>query len=336
MPKLAIPFNNDFRGILGLVKQFKDKIAEVYFPLPKEVCGSGRIIDTQHTYYNDLMKSFVRNLHDLGVKANLVVNNLSSWHIYESEKKVKLLYDTIDYYIMDIQIDILTTTNPVIAQEFHRDVAVHGSTNLFVNTIHKAQYLKDLKFRGICIDRDKNRDVEFIKAVKQLGLETKVLVNEGCIPFCMSRITHFDALSPGYSTQPSSSYHEKILNTSCRFLYIKHPELLIKTPIIRPEDLSYYDMVDVVKISGRTLPTNIIEKMVRAYATGSWNGYLEDTVDNPVYQQSTAELKIRINNKLFPSEFGKVTSSCDFKCQQNRCSLCEKTLELVSSGKRVS
>ena len=147
------------------------------------------------------------------------------------------------------------------------NLLVYASVNCFVKTKLHAKYLAKLDVDIITIDRDINREIENIRHIKkETGKEIQILLNEGCIRDCPFRNTHFNILSH-CDNEHELQFTNLIEGESCTPFLKQNRRYFFQIPFVRPEDLSRYEgVVDIFKLTTRTLDTKRIELQLLAYA----------------------------------------------------------------------
>lgn len=334
MPRkqLSIPFNGDFFGITQLLKEFAPFIAEIYLPINPLAIGSGRVYSGPLDYYDAMVGKLIQIAHQFDIQVAVLVNPLSFREVLGRTQTTQRLFHTIEYYFYTLEADKLVTTSPVVARQFAKIVPTALAVNFFVNSYDKLRYAEDLGVQEVCVDRDKNRDLEFLRNLKaHFRFQIKVIVNEGCIPDCCFRIAHFDLLSEHHQEKldRGANYDDELTFSGCRSMYIKFPDLFIRSPFIRPEDLPVYEpFVDIFKISGRSRPTDHIRRFIKAYVDRSWVGGLEEIVENPMYNLALKHLNLTLDNTAFPRDFIHRVTTCRRECFS--CTYCLAVFDRVA------
>lgn len=143
-----------------------------------------------------------------------------------------------------------------------------GSTVMNWRSIPQLRILRPY-FDRVCIATDCNRDLAFLAFANQ-EIELEILVNELCLYSCPFRTLHYIQESQGLVSDFPISV--------CWHWFTSHPAEIIKARWVRPEDLFEYEHLGIrfFKISGRTISTERILKIVRAYALRRHEGNLLD------------------------------------------------------------
>jgi len=219
------------------------------------------------------------------------------------------------------------------------------SINCEIDSIEKLnQYMSHLDAikaglvpEKIILDRSLNRKLgklgDLCSYVRDRYPEMKVelLANEGCLLHCPFKVNHDINISCSsntseewlmYSSLMSSKYGDidsDNLNESCLQIWADHPEDIIKTPFIRPEDQDRYSgMADIIKISGKMIDTQILLKILHQYINKKSITNLIEILDAPSSLKDTYYLK----GFDFPVDFIEKVGNCDKDCLS--CSYCNK------------
>jgi hypothetical protein len=89
------------------------------------------------------------------------------------------------------------------------------------------------------------------------------------------------------------------MQNACISIYRKEPWRFFKIPFVRPENLEEYDFVDEFKLSTRTLKTEVIVEIMKAYIGRSFDGNLVELLDT-----HGMKLIVRsVENKKIPPDF---------------------------------
>jgi collagenase-like PrtC family protease len=204
-------------------------------------CDSIHIADEEHM--KDVVK-YVYNLYQKGLKAVSVANALY----------LPLLKDMCP------------------------NLEIISSINCYVKTVEHAIHLKNAGFDIITIDRDINYDLEIIKNIKgATGLKIQILLNEGCLDNCPYRQLHFNLNSHQVPVKDAQFF----IQNACLPVFDKHPEKVLSSPVIRPEDVyNYYDLVDYFKISSRNYTIDDIDIVLQGYINEEYKGNFLDLISS--------------------------------------------------------
>lgn len=266
--KYSIGYNND-PFFLELAKEFKDYVSELYFPVPKQIMGTGRAI-SQSKGYNLEIKKIIKLCTESGIESNLLLNPTCEGKNTGNKNHA----DKLIIYLKTLSkmgLSSVTVANPIHISRIKNEVPnllIHSSVNNFVKTVEHAMYLKELGVDVITIDRDINRDIGLIKEIKnKTGLKIKILLNEGCLKNCPYRVSHFNMISHG----DDNDYFDEL---SCKNIYNINLHKALSIPFIRPEDVNHYGFADYLKLSTRSMQSKKAGFVLAAYLAQKYNGDL--------------------------------------------------------------
>ena len=315
--KLSVPYT---RGISSLIEKYSEHIDDVYFN--DGVLLSARPKTDTIGYTLSLYKE-LKKLREMGIKTNYVLN--SPFINKPTEKFMKEPHETFSHLesIKDM-FDIITINNMFILldgriSEIFKDKEFKNSVNNHIDNLYKLKELTKIRhFHYINVDRSLNRNKSLLNAIcreiSSIGSKSVVLVNEGC---------HFNCLVK-HECDLSLSDQNQALTFDCYDYYLKDkPENLLKSPII------FYDTAkdincDILKISGRDMPLEIIESRIRHYIFGD-DILIRDLIDKPIYENDLAfDL---LYSDLLNAGFINKVNDCKNHC--HICDYCDKIKEIL-------
>ena len=326
LPKYSVGYNFDFQEFFKVIKKYKAHIDSVYFPPPKNIIGSGRIIDESYNYNNELI-GIINECKKLKITPFLLLNSTTV-----SVSQIKKIVEYIKILNEKHGLKHVTVTDPYLIIQLKKSIPslfIEASTLCRVKNVFEAKYFKELGVSRITSDREIIRDINSLKHVKSI-LPIKVLANEACMKNCIYKYSHYNMLSQNKLDEPFFSSAKKIkeirqmhdeMDSMCTISISKYPYKFFQSPFIRPEDIKYYkDVSSVFKLSTRNFETKRIEKTLNAYINQSYDGNLVEIL-NTSYIDKLFEF---IDNKSLDrySFFNKL-STCDDNC--DKCGFC-KTL----------
>jgi len=323
--KLIVPHPGHFLALKEICKEATKDVEEIYMAGTPEVLGSGRV--TLHAPQLDEIEKQTQYLHEKKLKMGIALNPscMGGQHLTSQG------YNIFKWYfgkLNEIGVDSVTVAEPylieMLTKEFP-DMKVVVSTISHVDSAERAKYFEELGAEAITLDTNINRSFEILENIREVvDCELRLLVNEACLYKCPFRYFHFNLFShmTGLGNKPnifSDYYYEK-----CMSFRVRYPELVIKSPWIRPEDLGVYEDlgIDYFKMSGRANTIKWIVDCMKAYSARSYDGNLMDLLDCP------SELRdmFYIPNKDLDGVI-KQWMNCERFC--NRCGFCKATAERV-------
>lgn len=311
--------------------ELKDHIKEVYFPwISTETCRASLIDERGEINWHGqaYLEEDLFMLKNSGIELNLLMNG----NCYGDNAISKYLKNNVYSIIDHIEnicggVDSITTTSPFIAtivKEKYPAIKTRASINMRIGTIKGMDYIKDI-FDGFYIQREHNRDIEYIKEIKKYTDKNNktlhLLANSGCMSYCSAQTFHDNAVSHEKGILERSNVTDFEI-AKC-WDYYKNKEnwpSLLQNSWIRPEDLhNYEELFDYVKLATRVnqRPLNTL----RAYISGEFYG---NTLSLLEPNHSKVLGNQYISNSEFPKDFFKYTSTCNKKCHE--CNYCENVL----------
>jgi hypothetical protein len=136
-----------------------------------------------------------------------------------------------------------------------------------VKTKEQIKKLKDLGIKDVTLSQSLNRDTEKIKYFIDKGFNVTLISNQCCIQECPYVMEHYKLLSKGGPKTYKYTIH-------CLANKIVNKEEIIKSPWIRPEDITFYQDLGVTyfKISGRNFPLEWKLRVIKAYSEKHYEG----------------------------------------------------------------
>ncbi len=323
--KLVIPHPGHFLALKEICKEATKEADEIYMAGTPEVLGSGRV--TLHAPSLDEIADQTKYLHGRKLKIGIVLNPscMGGQHLTSQG------YNMFMWYfgkLNDIGVDTVTVAEPYLVEMLTKefpDIKVVLSVIAHVDSPERARFFEELGVDAITLDSNINRSFDILEAIKEaVDCELRLLVNEACLYKCPFRYSHFNLFShmTALGNKPnifSDYYYEK-----CISYRVRHPELVIKSPWIRPEDLEVYENIgiDCFKMSGRANTIQWVTDCMKAYSNRSYDGNLMDLLDCP------SELRdmFYIPNKELDGTI-KQWMNCKKFC--HRCGFCKATAERV-------
>ncbi len=338
--EFSVPYNGDINLIDQLAELRETdgaRIREIFLSGPQEHSGSGRIA---HNGNAEQFGKAVTAMHAAGFRVNLVMNSTCDGVEGYSDEYACYLRDYVEYMVEGLGVEAMTVANPYlmsIVREQAPDVELGASVLADVDCVERAQAFKRLGATVVTPDVNINRDLDMLRRIKnEAGLEVKLMVNEGCLRKCPYRKYHFNAMSHisansaflghGLTLEQFKSQVDVVAGKTffslCGEDLVLDRSQILKSGWVRPEDLGAYEGVSsFFKISGRTRPTHVIIRMVKAYMQQSWDGDLLDIMDSSLRMHSMTT-GARVDNKaLGDARFIEHVMNCGHDCPA--CGFCD-------------
>lgn len=337
--EFSVPYNGD-RALLPQLFELKEhngnRIREIFLSGPREYGSSGRVA---HNGDHEQFAETVQEIHDAGIRVNIVMNSTCQGVEWYSDGRTSYLRDFVTYLVEYLGVEAFTMANPYMMAIVHEVVPsaeLSASVLGDVDCVERARAFVRAGASVVTPDVAINRDLAMLKRIhEQAGLELKVMVNEGCLHKCPYRKYHFNAISHisenaaflghGLSMEEFKAQCNVVAGKTffgmCGVEIAEDHSQILKSGWIRPEDQRRYaDIASFFKISGRTVATKAVLRMVRAYMEESYEGDLMDIMDSSLRVQSLLN-GLSVNNQALGEErFFDHVIGCNRDC--GACGYC--------------
>lgn len=318
---------NEQSSFFDLLEKYKDNISTVYFAAPDYIWPSWRTSKQDLDYDSQILK-LISVCKSFWIWTILTFNATTEWiktwdkdHLIELIKYIKQLYE---YWLESISLTNLLYVKFI--KKSLPNIKIYSSVNCYLKNVEQALYFKKLWVDILTIDRDINRDIDLIKKIKlRSWLKIQLMLNEWCIKNCPFRNTHFNIIASWVESNIENQKKWKynlIERFSCTPLLSENKRMIFRMPIIRPEDLHYFDwLVDYYKLVTRWLETEKIDLFLKAYSEWYYHWNLLDIIDMSIidYQNYVPFID---NDKLTNLWYFKDLQNCPWDC--DTCSNCDK------------
>lgn len=347
---IPVVYDNEY---IEFINSNQENIHSVYFSMPVGRVSDARILSNEINIvnFNIFLNHIPRHIKkyvtlngrytpiDLYSNNNIQNTILNLKILYESGNLSGLIF--VDFYY----ILLLSRIDP----EFINQLELIPSINCYIDSIEKfhtyMKYISPLSITRpskIILDRSLNRNIKKLESIVvgiksyDPDLKIEILANEGCMYQCPFKINHDICISlvndrsvggiiylNGKLTNNDFDFQNINQNYGCLNYLTYNPVDILKSPFIRPEDISKYPFVDIIKLSGKVRPFNYLQKSFTAYNSGKYDKNLLDLLDSV----SIFNEKYYMFNDQFPKDFFERTTSCNKNCQS--CKYCDKVFEKV-------
>lgn len=319
---------------LNMINDYRDHIKEVYFAWPGTASGRnsmGSVHGRKNWNSQYQLEDELINLKKMGIKLNLLFN-ANCYGKYAVSEYLANEVTSIIEHLNDVVggVDSISTTSITIARtvkNLNPEIDIRASVNMKIDSPPAMEMVQGL-FDSFCICRDHQRDPEHLKRLRNWcndnGKKVSMLVNSGCMFSCPGQIFHDNMVAHDAEIDEVKNIPD--WSPFVCWNNLSKPEMrytVLHSTWIRPEDLhQYLPYTDTVKLATRlhTHPRMVLD----AYTSGSFRGNLLDLFE-PSFSSIFAPYFI--DNKAFPDDWFKVTSSCKHCCET--CSYCKNTAEKV-------
>ena len=325
--------DEDEESLVDIVKDFRDRIDEVYFPwldMPSgrsPMTDRGGVVDWSA---QERMERDLRALSDMGVKLDLLLNASCYGRYGFSRYLANRVCSVVEHINGALGLDAVTTMSPMIAKtvkENFPDVDVRASVNMRLGTVKGMMYIADL-FDSFYLQRECNRNIPRIEEIKAWcedeGKGLHLLGNSGCLNFCSVQTFHDNLVAHEREATEMLSVDEETPALCWKHLKEEKNWIhFLQNSWIRPEDVALYEPY----VSSMKLATRMHENprmVIQAYCEGKFGGNLPN-----LFEPSHASLfaPYIIDNGRFPEDWFARSTACGGNC--TLCGYCASVLARV-------
>jgi len=265
---------------------------------------------------------------------------------YFKGKELTALIKALAFWVDKVGVDgiiladmYLLTTLSREAPDLARSLQAIPSVNCMIDSADKGMSFLDLigstGFRMpemLILDRSLNRKPDLLehtaRVLKEYAPQTRIalLANEGCVYQCPFKQAHNSQTSLANTGLVRENIYAISRERGCIPYFLEHPQAILKSPFIRPEDQKRYaPSADVIKVCGRNMGPEFLIKTVSAYLNESFDGSLLSLLDATDWMTEHYDLP----NKDFPDTFLETVTTCS-----KNCTTCRYCLDLFTSISR--
>jgi collagenase-like PrtC family protease len=233
------------------------------------------------------IEQYIQACHERGLEFSYLLNAPCLGNLQYSKKGYGQLIELLEW-IDQSGADSVTVGMPylinLVRERFPR-LKVKVSTTARVNTVRKALQYEDMGIEEIIIDEHINREFKTLEAIrKAVGCNLELILNNICLWQCPYNYEHVN--HDGHSSREGEQDDYCYLQYPgylCLYRKLTDPVELLKSPWIRPEDVSAYEELgyDSFKITERFKRTPLLLEHVQAYENRRYDGNLLDLFTLP-------------------------------------------------------
>lgn len=233
------------------------------------------------------VEAYVRACHDRGLEFSYLLNAPCLGNLQYSRKGYRQLVDLLEW-ISQAGADSVTIGIPYLIDLVNKrfpHLKVKVSTTARVNTVRKALQYEEMGVEEIIVDEHINREFKTLEAIKKATkCNLELIVNNICLWQCPYNFEHVN--HDGHASREAEDEDYCYLQYPgylCLYRKLTDPVELLKSPWIRPEDISYYENLgyDHFKITERFKRTPLLLEHVKAYENRRYDGNLLDLFTLP-------------------------------------------------------
>ncbi len=347
MIKLDVPFLPDPQYI-ALLNSFENTLYSVHFSLFQEQVPDGR-----HRPYSIKTEALSNSLSALAgpTKYALLNSRFYSPEFYQSGEELRLLLSCLEHLLNEGNLSGITIVDFYLleaishaSQEIAKELEAVPGINCMLDSFDRiASYLTAIERSNfnlptkLNLDRSLNRDLGTLREIaarckKQYPkAQLTLLANEGCLARCPFKFSHDAHIAFANSNPWGNETYRMNKDLGCIRTLKEHPEEILQSPFIRPEDVKEYEgVVDVIKLCGRTLGQKFLMRAVRAYSEKEYSGNLFDLLDTQDWQAEQTHLA----NEDFPDDFFRQLTECGQECSS--CNFCKNLFNRLARIKELN
>ena len=301
--KFSLPFNHDPAWVDCIVNAYAPFVESVYAPLPPRVhptLYNWRGGDPGH--YEDIFLALTERLAGKGIMTNMVLN---------ADTPDPLNFEPLFAFLekhLDTRWMSATVNNVILARELRRrygDLKLYSSVTSDISSINEASFWRwEAGVDGITAAQILTKKTAMLQRIRSLGLSVRLVVNNGCLPACPFRHQHWTLVYGASFDRAMADRRLHEVRENCTAVRRNAMYILWQSQVV-PADLPRYkNIIDVVKIEGRSRTTDNLVQIVDAYLA-------MESRRHPDYDY------------FEPPETLDRLADCDRTCQT--CGWCEKT-----------
>jgi collagenase-like PrtC family protease len=231
-------------------------------------------------------------------------------------------------WLSDCGVEGVILSNPYLIAFAHKrfpELELAVSTAAAIDSVDKALFFERQGAQVLYLPEYINRDFPLLSALsKRIRARLVLLANVGCLLQCPIRQYHINLVSHSNESQELGTYVDYPLMW-CTAEKAGDPALMLKSPWIRPEDLSLYEELGIheFKLGGREMDQPWIERATAAYAARRYDGDLNDLILGFDHLEPYGRLPARIPNRSLDGfvEFFRKKHDCRMGCRE--CRYCD-------------
>ena len=254
--------------------------------LPFDVVGGARPGFVLPQVDRNDVKHYIQACHERDLEFSYLLNAPCLGNLQYSRKGYRQLLDLLEW-IHESGADSVTIGMPylvdLVRKRFPR-LKIKISTTARVNTVRKALQYEAMGAQEIIIDEHINREFKTLAAIrKTVSCDLELIVNNICLWQCPYNFEHVNHDGHASREGEEDYCYLQYPGYLCLYRKLTEPVELLKSPWIRPEDISHYEDFGYhhFKITERFKRTPLLLEHVRAYETRHHEGNLLDLFTLP-------------------------------------------------------
>ncbi|MBU1862067.1 MAG: U32 family peptidase, partial [Candidatus Omnitrophica bacterium] len=269
-------------ALIGIFKQLG--ITETYGKLAIDEIGGGRPASGLPVVSKRRAANHIRNLHAQGITFNYLLNAVHCNGQEFTKTGRNEIYKLLRW-LHDMEVDMVTVSMPYLLRlikDKYPSLKVCVSTNAGVQSVGHAKFWERIGADEITLSHVfVNRNFVQLKLIREaVSCPIRLIANIACMSQCPLFNSH--TIWDTYASQKSSCGRAGLFMCYyiiyCRYMRLINPSEFIRSPWIRPEDVSEYEKrgIDKIKLVDRKCSTENIANITTAYHNRRYKGNLID------------------------------------------------------------
>ncbi len=281
--KLSVAVNWDLALLDGLAEI--PEVTSIYAKLPFDVVGGGRAGVVIPSVDWDFAASYIYTARQRGLSFCYLINAPCLANVEQTEEGKKQILSLVGQ-LVEMGVDSVSVANLAVVALVRRNfpnLAIRGSVLSWPTTLSRLKYQEALGVDPLIIPYSEfNRNFNMLPKIRSgLSCDMQLFVNISCIYNCHYLGEHANSVGHASQLIESSQRPNSFLDFylwQCTRRRLLHPELLLMSRWIRPEDLHQYEAMgfDEFKIIDRSRSTAWLLRATKAYADRNYDGNLLD------------------------------------------------------------
>lgn len=259
------------------------RIKEIYGSIPSAPIGTIRPSSTIPNVDINFLCEYIKKVNNIGIEFDYIMNStVLDGCEYTSEGKQEI----IDFVgqLVDSGLNTITISVPYVIRlikKYFPSLNITASICAEIDSVQRALDFEGMGVNCIVPAKDINRDFPTLEVLSsKCNSDIKLLCTTPCLYKCSDLYYHMN-LSSVLDNSLKSSLRVKgdfLSHTAarCQRRRLEHIPEHIKSPWIRPEDLSHYENIGITnfKLDGRDKTEEYNLLVAKAYMDGSFSGNL--------------------------------------------------------------
>lgn len=290
--KYSLGTNFDEELLEYIIEYDKERQIESLFgKLKTDIIGGGRASNILPDLTMGQLKDYIEKCERAGIGFNYLLNPMCLGNREIQPKEHKEIVKFLDK-ISKIGVKHVTINSPYLCELIKKqfpEMKVTIGLYAYIYSLQHVKYWENLGADELTLHHRVNRNFNYLKSMLEYGknrnIKLRVIANNVCLHDCPYQINH--GCGQAHASQEKDSKHCMYLDYNllkCNYAKITHPQELISSEWIRPEDVRFYqELCDEtknynfsIKLLERTKTTEFLKRVVKAYIDEDYDGNLID------------------------------------------------------------